>query len=185
MKVKFTEIQNKNERKEVQGLYNKSVPAHEKAYFYPLWWKRKRSNISFVNIYDKDKWVGFVFYSLYKDLVYVWFFATNDTATSKKYDSAMFDEIKRLHPNHRIAVSIEAENENSDNAEHSDKEKQFYGSNGFRETGYFVKRKADSFEIMLFGKSFHIEELYDVNRDVYPILSRFIISDMKKQIQKK
>jgi len=185
MNIKFTEIQNSSERKQVQELYNNSVPAHEKAYFYPLWWKRKRPNISFVNIYDEEKWVGFVFYSIFKDLVYVWFFATNDTATSKEYDSAMFSELKMLCPNHRIAVTIEAENEDSDNAEQSTREKQFYENNGFVETGYFVKRKADSFEIMLIGKSFHIEELYDVNRDVYPILSRFIISDMKKQIQKK
>ena len=96
MSVKFTEILNSTERKKVQELYNKSVPAHEKAYFYPLWWKRKRKNVSFLNIFDKDKWVGFVFYSLYKDLVYVWFFATHDTKGSKNYDSAMFTEIKRL-----------------------------------------------------------------------------------------
>jgi len=89
MNIKFAEIQNSSERKQVQELYNKSVPAHEKAYFYPLWWKRKRPNISFVNIYYEEKWVGFVFYSIFKDLVYVWFFATNGTATSKKYDSAM------------------------------------------------------------------------------------------------
>jgi len=185
MRVKFTEIQNAIERKKVQELYNKSVPAHEKAYFYFLWWKRKRPNVSFVNIYDEDKWVGFVFYSLYKDLVYVWFFATYDTAASKEYDSAMFTEFKRLYPNHRIAVPIEAENENSGNAEQSIKEKQFYEKNGFRETGYFVKRKTDSFEIMLIGEAFHIEELYDINKREYPLIGRFIVSDMKKQIQKK
>jgi len=185
MSVKFAKIQNAAERKKVQELYNKSVPAHEKVYFYPLWWKRKRPNISFVSIFDEDKWVGFIFYSIYKDLVYVWFFATYDTSTSKEYDGAMFAELKRLHPDHRIAVSIEAENENSDNVEQSIKERQFYESNGFKETGYFVKRKVDSFEIMLLGKSFHIEELYEVNKAVYPFLSKFIISDMKKQIQKK
>ena len=185
MSIKFTEIQNATERKNVQELYNKSVPAHEKAYFYPLWWKRNRPNISFVNIYDEDKWVGFVFFSLYKDLVYVWFFATYDTVHSKAYDSAMFDEMKRLYPDHRIAVSIEAENEHADNAAQSIKEKQFYEKNGFRETGYFVKRKADSFEIMLIGKSFHIEELCSVNKAVYPLIGRFLASDLKKQIQKK
>jgi len=185
MQVKFTEIQNKAERKKVKALYNQSVPAREKAYFYFLWWKRKRPNVSFVNIYDEDKWVGFVFYSLCKDLVYVWFFATYDTAHSKNYDSAMFAEMRRLYPNHRIVLSIEAENENADNAEQSVKEKRFYEKNGFREAGYFVKRKTDSFEIMLSGESFHIEELYRVNQDVYPLIGRFIVSDMKKQIQKK
>jgi len=185
MMVNLTEIQNTVERAKVQELYNKSVPAHEKAYFYFLWWKRKRHNVSFMNIYDEDKWVGFVFFSLCKDLLYVWFFATYDTAGSKSYDSAMFAEIKRLYPNNRIAVSIEAENENAENAEQSTKEKQFYEENGFRETGYFVKRKTDSFELMLAGESFNIEELYNVNEDVYPLIGKFIVSDLKKQIQKK
>jgi len=185
LNVKFTEIQNAAERKQVQELYSKDVPAHEKAYFHFLWWKRKRPNVSFVNIYDEDKWVGFVFFSLYKDLVYVWFFATYDTIGSKDYDSAMFAEMERLYPNHRIVVSIEAENESADNAEQSTKEKQFYEANGFRDTGYFVKRKADSFKLMLIGKSFHIEELYSVNKDVYPLIGRFIVLDLRKQIQRK
>jgi len=185
MNIKFTKIQNATQRKKVQELYNESVPAHEKAYFYPLWWKRKRSNISFVNICDEDKWVGFVFFSLYKDLIYIWFFATCDTVHSKEYDSAMFDKMKSLYPNHRIAVSIEAENENADNAEKSTREKQFYEKNGFRETGYFVKRKTDSFEIMLIGESFHIEELCGVNKAVYPLIGWFLASDLRKQIQKK
>jgi hypothetical protein len=185
MGVKFTEILSSDERKKVRELYNKSVPAHEKAYFYLLWWKRKRQNVSFVNIYDEDKWVGLVFYSLYKDLVYVWFFVTHDTKSSKNYDSAIYCEVKRLHPNHRIAVPIEAENEDGENSEKSTKEKQFHEENGFKETGYFVKRKTDSFEIMLIGESFDIEELYNANREVYPLMGRFIVSGMKKQIQKK
>jgi hypothetical protein len=185
MNIKFTKIQNATERKKVQELYNQSVPAHEKAYFYLLWWKRSRPNISFVNIYDGDKWVGFVFYSIYKDLVYVWFFATCDTTTSKEYDSAMFAEIKRLYPDRRIAVSIESENENADNAEQSANEQQFYENNGFKETGYFVKRKADSFKIMIIGKSFNIEELCNVNKAVYPLIGRFLAADLRKQIQRK
>ncbi|MCL2527288.1 MAG: hypothetical protein FWE42_02625 [Defluviitaleaceae bacterium] len=184
MKVKFTEIKNTTEKKQVQELYNKSVPAHEKIYFHILWWKRKRKRVSFVSIYHENKWVGFIFYSYYKDLVYVWFFATYDTTTSKEYDSAMFAELKRLYPNHRIAVSIEAENENADNAKHSAREKQFYKKTGFKETGYFVKRKTDSFEIMLIGKSFDIEEFYTINKIEYPLIGRFIVSDMKKQMQK-
>ena len=97
----------------------------------------------------------------------------------------MFAELKRLYPNHRIAVSIEAENESADNVGQSVKEKQFYENNGFRETGYFVKREMDSFEIMLIGKSFHIEELYTINKKEYPLMGRFIVLGFKKQIQQK
>jgi len=138
-----------------------------------------------LSIYDSDKWVGFVFYSTYENLVYVWFFATYDSKDSKKYDSAMLDELKRLHPKHRIAVSIESENKDARNAEQSAKEKAFYEKSGFEQTGYFVKRKSDSFEIMLLGDFFEIEELYAANKRLYPLLGRLIVSGFKKHIQKK
>ena len=185
MVVKFTEIQSKFERKKINDLYYKSVPPHEKSFVLFFWWKRKRANVSFVNIYDEDKWVGFLFFSFNADLVYVWFFAIDDTIFFEDYASAMFSEIKRLYPNHRIALSIEAENENADNAEKSIKGKLFYKQNGFHETGYFVKRKEDSFEIMLSGETFHIDELYSINKEIGWLIGRLIVRSLKKEIQRK
>jgi hypothetical protein len=199
MNIKFTEIQNATERKKVKALYYKVIPLHEKWTFYTFWWKRKRKNVSFVNVYDGDKWLGFVFYSLYKDLVYVWYFAidegygrivsTNDIdkgACPKGYGSVVFSEIKRLYPNHRVLIPVNSENENGENAEQCIRIKQYYEQIGFRETGYFVKQKDDSFELMLIGESFHIEELYSAYKSVYPLMGRFVMENsMKKQVQKR
>jgi len=185
MEVTFTNTQTKTERKLIQELYNQSVPANEKSYFYLLWWKRKRPNVSFVNIYDEDKWVGFTYYSTHDDLIYIGFFATVDSKASKEYDGAMFDTLKRLYPNHRIALAIEIENTTSDNSLQAAKEKAFYQNNGFKETGYFVKRETDSFEIVLVGDHFEIEELYRVNKEVYPLIGNLLSSVTKKQIQKR
>jgi len=185
MNVKFTNIQTKTERKLVQALYNQSVPTHEKAYFYPLWWKRNRKNVSFVNIYDGDKWVGWIFYSVHKDLIYVTLFATVDSKTSRAYDHVMFDVLKRLYPKHRITISIEIENTIADNSEQAVKEKDFYQNNGFKSTGYFVQRETDSFEIVLVGDVFDIEEHHNIDRELYPLMGRFLVSGMKKQIQKR
>jgi len=184
MNIKFTKFQNQTERQLAQELYNKSVPAHEKSYFKLLWWKRNRKNVSFVNIYDNNKWVGFTYYGAHDDLIYIGFFATVDSKTSKAYDGAMFDEFKRLYPNHRIAISIEIENLSADNVEQAVKEQAFYQNNGFKSTGYFVKREADSFEIVLVGDDFDIEELYRVNKEVYPLIGNLLSSVTKKQIQK-
>jgi len=185
MNIKFTKIKTKAERQLIQELYNKSVPAHEKSYFYLLWWKRNRKNVSFVNIYDDEKWVGFAYYSTHDDLIYIGFFATVDSKTSKVYDGAMFDEFKRLYPNHRLAIPIVIENLGADNSEQAVKEKDFYQNNGFESTGYFVQRASDSFEIVLVGADFDIEELYRVNKEVYPLIGNLLSSVTKKQIQKK
>jgi len=185
MDIKFTAIQTKSERKYVQELYNRSVPAHEKSYFYLLWWKRKRKNVSFVNVYDSDKWVGFAYYSTHDDLVYIGFFATVDSKTSKKYDEAMFNEFKRLYPKHRIAISIEIENTVSDNVDQAAKEATFYHEIGFKPSGYYVFKETDSFEVVVFGGDFDIEELYRVNKEVYPLIGNFLSSVTRKQIQKR
>ena len=185
MNVKFTNIQTKTERKLVQALYNQSVPTHEKAYFYPLWWKRNRKNVSFVNIYHGDKWVGWIFYSIHKDLIKVTFFATIDSKKTREYDSAMFDQLKKLYPNHRIIMGVEIENADGANHEKAVKEQQFYQKNGFIPTGYFVQREGDSFEFMRIGNDFDIEEHYNVDRELYPLIGRFLVSGMKKQIQKR
>ena len=199
MGVKFTEILNSAERKKVQELYNKVIPSHEKWTFYAFWWKKKRKNVSFVNVYDGDKWLGFAFYSPYKDLIYVWYFAidegngkivsTNDideNAYPGGCGSSVFTEIKRQHPNHRILLPVKSENENGENAEQCARIKQYYEKNGFRETGYFIKEKDGSFELMLIGESFDIEELYSIYKGVYPLLGRFVMErSVRKQIRKK
>jgi hypothetical protein len=199
MNIKFTKIQNAVERKKIKELYLNVIPPHEKWTFYSFWWKRKHKNVSFVNVYDGDKWLGFVFYSHHKDLVYVWYFAidegngiivsTNDideNAYPTGYGGAVFSEIKRLYPNHRVLTPVNSENENGENAEQCVRIKQYYEKCGFCETGYFVKQKTDSFELMLIGDSFDIEELYSLYRSVYPFLGRFVMeSSMKKQIRKK
>jgi hypothetical protein len=184
--IKFTEIENSTEKNKIKTLYHTAIPAEERVPFFWIYPKRKRENVSFFNIYDGDEWAGFVYFSYNKDLIYVWFFAIDDTVCSKDdYESAMFAEIKRLYPNHRVVLPIEAENENAENAKQSIEKKQFYEKIGFRETGYFVKRKEDSFEIMLIGESFHIEELYSINKAVFRFIGRFIVRSLKKQIQTK
>ena len=199
MNITFTKIQTTTERKKVKALYDKVIPPHEKWTFYVFWWKRKRKNVSFANVYDGDKWLGFVFYSLYGDLIYVWYFAVNEDcgrivstndidagACPNGYGGAVFSEIKRLYPNHRVLLPVNSENENGENASQCAQIKQYYEKNGFRETGYFVKEKSDSFELMLIGEPFHIEELYSVYRGVYPLMGRFVMErGMRRQIRRK
>ena len=183
--IQFSEIKNATERKKVKDLYLRAIPAHERAPFFWLWWKRKRKNVSFVNIYDEEKWVGFVFFSLYKDLVYVWFFAIDDSIRSKGYGSAVFSEIKRLYPNHRVVLGIEAPNSTAENAEQRVKRKQFYEKNGFRESGYSIQQKKDSFELLLIGETLHMEEIYSAFKEVDWLVGTLTAWTGKKKVKKK
>ena len=199
MKIEFAEIETRSERKRVQELYNKVIPSHEEWTFYAFWWKRKRSNVSFLNIYDGDKWLGFIFYSLYKGLIYVWYFAldeddgrvvsTNDIEESvcpDTYGKVLFATLAQKYPNHRILLPVNSENEDGENVEQCLRIKQYYEKCGFRETGYFTREKNDSFELMLIGETFDIEELYSTYRSVYPLLGRLVIEgSTRNQIQKK
>ena len=182
--IKFTEIATRTERKLVQNLYNESIPKHEKIYFYPMWFKRKQKNMSFLNAYDGEKWVGYLFFSTTGDLIYIWLYATIDTKMTRECDQKVLDALKTLYPNHRIGISIESENIGAENKEKSATELAFYLKKRFVETGYFTKEKADSFKIMITGGKLGIEEFYDLNRASYPLIGKFFVDILKKQIKK-
>ena len=161
--IRFTEIKNSEEKQKIKSLFKRAIPVNERTPFFWLYAKRKRPNVSFVNVYDGDTWVGAVFFSTHKDLVYVWIFAIDDSLRSKGYGSAVFTEIKRLYPNHRILLGIEEPDENSKNNEQRIKRKQFYERNGFRSTGLVANQMGVGIEVMLVGdtESFHIDELFE------------------------
>ena len=187
MSIQFTEIQNSAEKKKIKSLFQRAIPAHERPPFFWLYRKRKRENVSFFNVYDGNEWVGAVFFSVHKSLVYVWVFAIDDSVRSKGYGSAVFLEIRRLYPDHRILLGIEAPRENAKNSEQRIKRKQFYERNGFRETGYFAKQFNDSFELLLIGdtESFKIEEFFGAMKEVSWTLGAVNEWLGKKQIRKK
>ena len=168
MSIKFTEIQNSEEKKKIKSLFQRAIPVNERTPFFWLYGKRNRPNVSFVNVYDGDTWVGAVFFSTHKDLVYVWIFAIDDSVRSKGYGSAVFTEIKRLYPNHRILLGIEETNENAKNNEQRIKRKQFYERNGFRSTGLVANQMGVAIELMLIGdtETFQIKELFEALKSV-------------------
>ena len=183
MSVKFTQVKDKIERKQIRELYNQIVAPHEKSYFYLLWWKRNRKNVSFLNIYDKEKWVGWIFYSEHGDLIKITLFATIDHFTTKQYGNEMFDELKRLYPNYRIVMGVEIENPDGKNKEKAIEAHHFYKTNGFGSTKYFIVRDGDSFEFMVYGGNFKIEEHYAIDKELYPLIGKSLVKSMEKQIQ--
>jgi hypothetical protein len=82
-------------------------------------------------------------------------------------------------------LAIETTDENAENSEQRIKRRRFYEKNGFRETGYVVKRKSDSFDLMLIGNSFHIDELYTIFKEVDWLSGTLTAWLGKKQIRKK
>ena len=168
MSIRFSEIQTPEERKNAKDLLHRAIPVNERTPFWWLWWKRKKECASLANVMDGDEFVGTVFFSTHNDLVYVWIFAIDDKVRSKGYGSAVFTEIKRLYPNHRILLGIEEPNEKAKNNEQRIKRKQFYERNGFRSTGIVANQMGVAIELMLVGdtETFHIDELFEALKAV-------------------
>lgn len=129
----------------------------------------------------------------------MWYFAvdegndrvvsTNDideNACPNGYSGILFSEIRRKYPNHRVLLPVNSENKNGENVHQCIRIKQLYEEWGFRETGYFIKEKEDSFKLMIIGESFHIEELYSIYKSVYPLMGRVVMErSMRKKIKKR
>ena len=183
--ITFNEITTRDERKRVQNIYNDSVPQHEKIYFYPLWFKRKEKSLSFLSVRDGDDCIGFIYYIVVDDLVYIWLYSTVDSGTTRDYDKFLLEAFKAKFPNFRIGISISTVNTDGENKEKFDDEMAFYQALDFIDTGYYTYEEKDSFAIMIYGGEFEIEEFYRLNRLGYPLMGKLFVKGLKKQIRKK
>jgi len=126
-------------KKDTKKVYFSSFPKEERMAFWmmnamPLLW-----NTSFLNFYDGDRLVGFIYYAHFFRQVFILFFAVDEKERRKGYGSEILQFLQRKYPKSRIVVSIEPPDPNLSNFQINQSRKEFYCKNGFSETGYLMK----------------------------------------------
>jgi len=64
-----------------------AFPVEERVPFWFLMAKSKRKNAGFYGIYEKEKWVGFVYIVSYQDIRYVFYLAVSEKERGEGYGS--------------------------------------------------------------------------------------------------
>jgi len=148
----------------VKSLYKRAFPTNERAPLWLLLHKAAKGKLQFNSLYDNASWIGLISTSAYKDIVYVIYFAIDDTYRSGGFGSKVLTALKESNPDKRIVLTIEPLNDKANNFSQRVKRKKFYDKNGYQSSGYMVEEFGQSFEMLLLGASISPEEIRMVYR---------------------
>ena len=76
---------------EVADLYSQAFPTKVNV---PLWLLLYKTKIGFETLYDNECWVGLIYTTEYKDIVFVQFFAISEAHRSGGYGSKVMEALR-------------------------------------------------------------------------------------------
>lgn len=145
-----------NVKEKIKTLYINEFPGYER---YPYWflkYKSGKKNNDFYAIYDDDEYVGLLYLTYYKDIVYIFYLAIDSSKQSKGYWSKILQHLSKEYKDKRLLLNIEKVDKSADNYEQRYKRKKFYQKNGFKNTKFEIEKKDIVYEILFLG-----EEVYE------------------------
>jgi len=161
--------------KAVEDLYKSAFPKAEQAPMFFLLQRAKKDYIEFNACYDNDMLVGITYLITHEPITYVLYIATAATERSKGYGSQIMEHIKKAHPDNRIILNIETEDENADNNEQRKKRKQFYIKNGFLSSGIFSKFSNVTWELLVYNGTCTANEFLELHKKALGLIIFFFM----------
>ncbi len=160
MKINLVPLSRSNDNYlDVIDLYKEAFTTVRNIPTWLLKFKLRNGKDGFNVIYAGDIWVGLIYTTEYKDIVFVHFFAISESCRSSGYGSKVIDLLKTIHTNKKIVLNIEKLDERENNYKQRSKRKAFYQKNGFTSSGYIVKEPREELEMLIFGGHIHKEEI--------------------------
>lgn len=144
---------NKEDEKLVKALYNKAFPVQERMPYFILKYKSKKGNADFFKIYDDSIFVGLCYCVFYKDILYIFYLAVDESRRGKGYGSRVLQYIEEKYSDYRIILNIEEVTKNCSNYEQRLSRKAFYQKNGFFALDYNVKEGSVVYENLCCNKN--------------------------------
>lgn len=156
---------------EAKSLYYAAFPPVERMPFGKLLRKAKRAGVHFLGFYDEEVFVGFAYFFQSHDFMYVMYLAVDAKTQSKGYGSRVLEYLESLNPGVRIALEIEALDEQADNYEQRVKRKAFYEKNGFVSAGIELVESGVVYEVLIRNGSCTAEELLSAQKSASGVLT--------------
>ena len=116
---------------QVQALYESAFPANERIPMKQL--LDDKIKREFWAFFDKDSFCGFSNSISHGDITNIVYFAVEPELRCRGYGSQILQAIREKHPNSRIVVDIEVEEDSKDaeELERRNRRREFYQRNGF------------------------------------------------------
>ncbi len=121
---------------EWKALYERAFPKSEKYPLAMLYILSKRKDINAYAFYDNDQFAALLYTVESETMVFVLYFAVNDTIRSKGYGTKILEWLKTKAGSRAIGLNIEPVDPSAENAEQRRRRASFYERNGIVDTGY-------------------------------------------------
>lgn len=138
--------------------------------YLPLWllkFMMRKGKPGFSVLYDDNCWIGLLYITQYKDIVFVHFFAISSAYRSKGYGSKVVDSMRIHYPQNRIVLNIEELTTDAKNYQQRVRRKAFYVKNGFSSTGYIIKEPKERLEMLILDGVISKEEINAMYKDLF------------------
>lgn len=165
--------------KNVKRLYNSAFPADEKAPFWLLMKKIKKSGVDFWAAYSGKKWVGLAYVLSYNKISYVFYLAIDDNARGKGFGSGVLSALKEKYQGQNLFLAIEEVDEKAENYAERVKRKQFYEKNGFHDLNCKLREASVVYDLLGVGGKVNPKDYSDMF-DAY--LGKFFRKLIKMEI---
>ncbi|TWX53619.1 GNAT family N-acetyltransferase [Colwellia hornerae] len=126
----------------------------------------RKGKDGFSVLYESDNWIGLIYLTEYKDIVFVHFFAIAEFQRSSGYGSKVLDALKDKYES-RIVLNIEELQRQQQNYSQRVKRKAFYLNNGFISSGFIVKEPEERLEMLIHGGNISKEEIDAVYKNLF------------------
>ncbi|KGJ87995.1 GNAT family N-acetyltransferase [Thalassotalea sp. ND16A] len=152
---------------EVIDLYKEAFPEAQRISTWILRYKLRKGKVGFNILYAHDDWIGLIYVTEYKDIIFVQFLAIAESYRSGGFGSKVLDSMKNMHFGKRIVLNIEELDKQANNNQQRIKRKAFYEKNGFCTTGYIVKEPGEQLEMLIFAGTISKEEIEAMYKNLF------------------
>ncbi len=143
----------------VIDLYKEAFPGAQRIPTFLLRYKLRNGKEGINVLYENNEWIGLIYSTEYRDIVFVQFLAISKSSRSRGYGSKVMESLGYIHSGKRIVLNIEELDERAENYQQRIKRKAFYEKNGFISAGYIVKEPDERHEMLIRGGCISKEEI--------------------------
>ena len=159
---------------QVKALYESAFPANERIPIkHLLDDKIKREFWAFFDKEDGEsgaapKFCGFSNSITHRSITNIVYFAVVPELRSRGYGSQILQAIRRQHPNTRIVVDIEVEEDSKDaeELEHRNRRRDFYQRNGFESSPFDYVWQGEHYRLLSAGGTVNEKEFRDFWKEI-------------------
>jgi len=158
----------------IKDLYISAFPRQEQAPLAFLIGQTKKDTAKFNAFYDGDVFVGLTYTISFKDMTYLWYLAIRSDLRSKGYGSQIMQYLHEAHPNNRIILNLDVQDETAIDSEIRKKRKDFYIKNGYSSAGYLCTFRGNKLDVMSTNGNVAPDEFLSILQDYFGPIMYFL-----------